>query len=250
MTGVSGGFRWAVLAILLASAAPACAVVGPSAPDDALASHAVMVLNRDGNAAGYCSAVVAAPAVLLTAAHCVPVGAALKAFYREPDGTPVLLGVADVERHPGYRPDAIRKRERSVDLALVHLSASLPARFSPAALGGSGPPTVPGARFRIGGYGLAREDAPATSGTFRVALLAARAPLSTLLLWAEDPQTRGAGACTGDSGGPVFAAEGDAVVAVTVWSAGRDRARCGALTQAIWLAPQQGWIDDVLARWR
>ena len=189
------------VAALFAATAPGRAMVGPSAEDAALASHAIMILSRSGAVAGYCSAVVVARAAVLTAAHCVPPGGALKLFFRDAAGAPVLLDVADVERHPGYRADAIRKRERSIDLALVRLPAPLPGRFEPATLGGSAPPPALGARFRVAGYGLSREDAPATSGTLRVATLAARAPASAVLLWADDPTGRGAGACTGDSGG-------------------------------------------------
>ena len=42
---------------------------------------------------------------------------------------------------------------------------------------------------------------------------------------------------------------GDAIVGVIAWSAGSGRAQCGALTQAIWLGPQRGWIDGVLSGW-
>lgn len=242
--------RAALVMASLAAAGRGAAVVGPSADGAALAPGAIMILTRSGSAAGYCSGVVAAPGAVLTAAHCVPPGAALKVFFRDAAGGPVLLDVAEVERHPDYRADAIRKRERSIDLALVRLPAPLPERFRPATLGGVRAATAPGTRFRVAGYGLGREGEAATSGTFRVATLAARAPLSGVLLWAEDPEGRGAGACTGDSGGPVFAGDGDAVVAVTVWSAGKEKARCGALTQAVWIEPQRAWIDGVLARWR
>lgn len=238
----------ACLALTL-SASSGRAVVGPTQDDAATARYAVMLLTRSGATAGFCSGVVVTPEAVLTAAHCAPPGAALKLFYRDGSDAPVLLDVAAVERHPEYRANAIRARERSIDLALVRLTAPLPDRFRPAALGGAEPPTAPGTRFRVGGYGLSREGLPASSGTFRVAALAARAPLSGLLLWAEDPDRRGAGACTGDSGGPVFAADSDAVVAVMVWSAGAGRARCGTLTQAVWLRPHLAWIDGVLVHW-
>ena len=83
----------------------------------------------------------------------------------------------------------------------------------------------------------------------RLATIAARAPVSDVLLWAEEPAGAGAGAGTGDSGGPVFAEQADTAVALTVWSAGKGKAACGALTQAIWLGPQLAWVDGVLARW-
>ena len=89
---------------------------------------------------------------------------------------------------------------------------------------------------------MTREDDGKSSGRLREGTLAAREPLSSVLLWAEDPLRRGLGASTGDSGGPVFAADGDAVVALTLWATGTGAAQCGAVTQALWLAPYREWI--------
>jgi secreted trypsin-like serine protease len=78
-----------------------------------------------------------------------------------------------------------------------------------------------------------------------------RAPLSTTLLWAEDPNKTGLGACSGDSGGPILSGDGAKVLAITTWSAGSGGGkRCGAVTQGPFVAPQRGWIDSVLRKWR
>ena len=232
------------LAACLGATNPAAAIVGSSRDSD-LADRLVMVLQRRGPAAGFCTGIVIGPRAVLTAAHCVPPGADLRIHYRDGSGAPVLLETAGVVRHPGYRADAVARRKRSVDLAVVTLPAPLPDRFRPAALSATAV-AAPGERFRIAGFGVAREGEAASSGQLREAELAARAPLSAVLLWIEDPSHRGAGACTGDSGGPVLDIRGD-VVALTLWSAGAAGKQCGALTQALWLAPYRDWIAGAAA---
>ncbi len=230
----------AVAAALIA-AHPAAAVVGPShEASGSTAASTVMVLQRRGPAAGFCTGIVLGPRAVLTAAHCVPPGADIRVHFKDPAGAPVLLPVASVVRHPGYRAEAIAKRERSVDLAVVTLPELLPDGFHAAALGTEAATAV-GTHFTLAGFGLAQEGDSRTSGRLREADLAARAPLSSVLLWLDDPTHAGAGACTGDSGGPVLDAAG-AVAALTLWSAGDGARRCGALTQALWLAPYREWI--------
>ena len=228
---------------LMAASPPARAVVGPSrSAVGEIRDSLVMVLQRRGAAAGFCTGIVVAPRAVITAAHCVPAGADLRVHFKDSQGAPVLLSVDRVSRHPGYRPDAIARRERSIDLAVLTLDADLPDRFRPATLASDGRARV-GDGFTVAGFGLSREGEASSSGTLREASLDARAPLSDVLLWAADPTRRGAGACTGDSGGPVVDASG-AVAALTLWSAGTGAKRCGALTQALWLAPYRGWIAE------
>ena len=234
--------------LTVGSTGPVAAVVGSSQPGSPLADSLVMVLNRSGREAGFCTGVVLAPTVVMTAAHCVPLGADLRVHFVAAGGAPVLLPVTDVERHPGYRADAIRTRQRSIDLALIRLRDPLPQRFVPVALSGDSA-TTPGERFTLSGYGVGREGDAASSGQLRSTDLAARLPVSSLLLWAEDPGRRGAGACTGDSGGPLTRLGETRVVALAVWSSGSGGRQCGDLTQALWLAPETGWIDTVLQSW-
>ena len=234
--------------LTVGSLGPVAAVVGSSQPGGPLADSVLMVLNHSGREAGFCTGVVLAPTVVMTAAHCVPPGADVRVHLPAPGGSPVLLPVTDVERHPGYRPDAIRTRQRSIDIALIRLRDPLPQRFVPATLSGSGA-TTPGERFTLSGYGVGREGDASSSGQLRSTDLAARLPVSSLLLWAEDPARRGAGACTGDSGGPLTRLGETRVVALAVWSSGSRRRQCGDLTQALWLAPETGWIGTVMQGW-
>lgn len=236
----------ALLVLTAGRAAPA--LVGASAPGDALASAVVMVLSRTAGAAGFCSGVVVAPNVVLTAAHCLAAPKDMRVHFRDETGKPVLMQIAASAVHPLYRAAAPQTRERSIDLALLRTALPLPGRFRAATLD-PGTPFAVGAAFRVAGFGVTREGVGASSGELRVERLEARAPLSSILLWAGDPAHTGAGACTGDSGAPVFAATSDIVIAVVNWAAGKGTRQCGDLTQAALVAPQRGWIDSVLRAW-
>jgi hypothetical protein len=239
----------AALAAILFASAPATALVGPSQEDPSFAPHLVMVLNRGVDRAGFCTGVVLSPRVILTAAHCVVATDNMRVYYRGPGGEPVLREIAATAVHPLFHPDAPAKRIVSIDLALIETSAPLDGRFSPAPLDESGVMAIGGA-LTIFGYGVAHEGDGKTAGTLRAAKLTARAPQSSILLWAEDPDHAGAGACTGDSGGPIVSVASGKVVAITAWSAGDGHSRrCGALTQGPLVAPQAGWIEAVMRRW-
>jgi hypothetical protein len=236
-------------ALVLMASGPAPALVGASAPGDALASAVVMVLSRWAGGAGFCSGIVLAQNIVLTAAHCLAAPKDMRVHFRDDTGSPVLMDVAGSAAHPLYRADAPKTRARSIDLALLRTAVPLPARFQAVMLD-NGTAIAVGSRFRVAGFGVTQEGAAASAGKLRVGLLEARAPLSSILLWADDPAHAGAGACTGDSGGPVFAATSDILIAVMDWAAGAGPRHCGDLTQAALVAPQRGWIESVLRDWR
>lgn len=237
-----------LLAALCALSIPstAGALVGPSQDGGALAAHTVMLLKRTGKASGFCTGVVLTRDIILTAGHCAH-GASDLAAYVSDGGAPTVIPVNGSVIHPEFRADAIKTRQRSIDLALVRLSKPLPASLSPARLSARQSVTT-GDTFRIAGFGLTREGDGRSAGTLRSGVIAARAPLSSILLWAEDPRHGGLGACTGDSGGPIFSEDGSEVVAVTVWSRGAGGKACGDLTQGALVGPQRAWIDQAMAR--
>ena len=243
-------FRFfAALATALACAAPAWAVVAAADENGRFANHVVMVLTRGGDKAGFCSGVVLTSRVVLTAAHCLRAIQDMVVYYRDETGRPVLLPVQAAAAHPLYRADAIVKRTVSIDLGLVETTAPLASRFAATPLAVGEGPAV-GEAAILAGYGVAREGDSKTGGALRSAKLQVRAPISHILLWAEDANHTGAGACSGDSGGPLFDAEGETVVAIVAWTSGSGAGHCGALTQGPLIAPQRDWIDSTLARWR
>jgi hypothetical protein len=229
------------MAALVAFQTPAAAIVGGAKDESPLARASVMVLSSKG---GVCSAVVVARDVVLTAAHCVTGAPEYRVHWRDEEKVPVLVKPAAKAVHPGYDAKAVTARRMSIDLALVRLPEPLPDRFAVATLTASVP--LPEAGITVAGWGMAREGDIRSTGTFRSAALRAVAPYgpSRILLWAEGD---GAGACQGDSGGML--AMGDTIAAVTSWSGGSGRRRCGSLTQGILVGPQRAWIDRVLEGW-
>ena len=227
-------------------AAPAQALVGPASEDGSHAANVVMVLKRSAHGAAFCTGVVVARDAVLTAGHCATRPQDLRILPGA--GGDALLEVSQVAVHPGYRPNAPKTRERSIDLALLRMAAPLPSALRPTQIDFA-PRIDVGLPFRIAGFGLGREGDERSAGKLREGTLVARAPLSSILLWATDPQKRGFGACTGDSGGPIFSDDGQRLVAITVWSTGEGRKACGAVTQGALLAPQRGWIESVLRSW-
>jgi hypothetical protein len=166
--------------------------------------------------------------------------------FRDERGAPVVMDVAATAAHPAYRADAAAKRTRSLDIGLVETKLPLPARFRAAALAGDSPPP-PGESVIVVGYGLSAERQPATGGELRAAKLLVREPKSTVLLWLEGNDGLG-GACAGDSGGPIFTADGETVVAITAWTEGVSGAKCGRLTQGVLVRPISGWISETVGR--
>ncbi|WP_198017175.1 S1 family peptidase [Methylocapsa acidiphila] len=226
----------------------AAALVGPARESTDLAPYVVVVLNRNGTSASFCTGSVIAQDVVLTAAHCVSTPDDTRIYLAGADSRPIMLEVASVAINPGYRPDAIKRRLVSIDLALLRLAEPLPTSFAPVELSKSAKAAV-GQSFRIAGFGVASENAGGTGGVLRQGVLVASEPRSAILLWLTDPNRAGLGGCTGDSGAPVFTKDAPLLVAVAVWAKGDRGHLCGALTQAALVAPQMDWVQNVLRAW-
>ena len=229
----------AVLALLaVVFPGPASAIVGgretPGAPE---ARSAVMVLTSNG---GMCTGVVVARDAVLTAGHCVDGVAKNLIHFLDEAGKTVLVETAARLVHPGYDPDAIRGRTRSIDLALIRTRDPLPARFTPASLSAAMPSG--GETLSLSGFGATRAGDRKSLGRFRIAMLPVVEPYgpSRILVWLNAPRI---GGCNGDSGGPI--SNGTGVLALAAWVKGTG----GGLTQGILLGPQRAWIDRTLGGW-
>jgi secreted trypsin-like serine protease len=238
--------RHAFLAAAFAGlAAPAAAIVGPARDGDGYADRIVMVLARQGQRQSVCSGVALAPRLVLTAAHCLSGSADTLIAVRD-EGRIVPITVSAVARHPGYDGAAVRARRVSIDLGLVETANPLPAGFKFADIADAAPPRD--APLVAAGFGVTREGGPMSDGHARAADLVVSEPLSKVTLWARDPKNSGLGACHGDSGGPLYSADGQ-LLAVVAWTNGVNGHGCGAITQGPLVAPARDWIAAVRARW-
>ena len=239
------------LALLVA--APAQAIVGGAAPSVEGAGRSVVTIV--GSRGNFCSGALIAPKLVLTVAHCVQPGATYKIVEYGADKEPRLHDVKNVAVHPGFDMRAMLARRATADVALLRLEAS-PQGKTAAALGVPQLPIAPGSRFTIAGIGVTVRGEGASGGTIRTADLIATGKPGTLQIRLVDPIALGAraglGACTGDSGGPVFEDRqgGPVIIGVISWSTGPNgSAGCGGLTGVTPLALYRDWILQTATRW-
>ncbi len=239
--------RALLLACSVLPCVPAAAMVGAtSAPPDAIARALVLIVGSRGN---FCTGAALARDLVLTAAHCVLPGADYKIVEYDSARQPQLRDVARVSAHPNFKVSELLAHRATADVALLKLAAPLTS-VTPAALGS--PATVaPGDTFMVAGLGVAVRHDGKSGGTARAATLAATGRPGTLQIRLHDPATQGAkaglGACTGDSGAPVFSATGGrpAIIGVVSWSTGpANTAGCGGLTGVTPLVRYRDWVTE------
>jgi secreted trypsin-like serine protease len=240
-----------LLLALIVSVSSAHAMVGgaPLAQPD-VARHIVLIVGSRGNS---CTGVVIAPEVVLTAAHCVPPGADYKWVDFDASNTPTLHGIAAIERHPNFSMKTFLNSRATADVALVKLAKPLPPKFAPTQLAAAPKTPLVGDRLLVVGYGLTVRGDGKSGGKVRTATLAVTGKPGNLQIRLIDPATAnarpGLGACTGDSGAPVFDAGG--VIGVVSWAtAPNNEDGCGGLTGVTPVALYRTWIVDTVARMR
>ena len=240
-----------VSALLLAT--PVHAIVGGGTPQtDGVARAVVTIVGSRGN---FCTGSVIAPKLVLTVAHCVQPGADYKIVDRGADGQPQLLNVRTVAIHPSFNMQAMQAHRATADVALLQLEIPLKGK-STVPVGAPNIPVQVGSRFTIAGIGVTVRGDGKTGGTIRVAALVATGQPGTLQIRLVDPVGQGTrdglGACTGDSGAPVFEDKqtGPAIVGVVSWSTGPNgSAGCGGLTGVTPLTLYRDWILQTARQW-
>jgi secreted trypsin-like serine protease len=250
--------RMKVLARVIAGStlllgAPADAIVGGGTPSaEGIGSSVVTIVGSRGN---FCTGALIAPRLVLTAAHCVQPGATYKIVEYGADRQPQLQDVKSVAVHPSFNMQAMTAHRATADVALLQLEAP-PKGKNASVLGVPQVPIVVGSRFTIAGIGVSVRGQGSSGGTVRVAGLVATGQPGSLQIRLVDPVGQGTrdglGACTGDSGGPVFEQQqgAPAIIGVISWSTGPNgSAGCGGLTGVTPLTLYRDWILQTARQW-
>ena len=236
--------RAALSACVMLSSLPAAAMVGGAgAAPDSIARSIVLIVGSRGNS---CSGVALASDIVLTAAHCVLPGAEYKIVEFDSARQPQLRDITRITAHPKFDLKTMLAHRATADVALLKLAAPLrdaePVAIGPAMT------VAPGDAFTVAGYGVAVRGDGKSGGTIRAASLVATGRPGNLQIRLVDAATQGdkagLGACTGDSGAPVFAMNGaPAVVGVVSWSTGPgNTGGCGGLTGVTPLFLYREWV--------
>lgn len=211
----------------------------------------VTVVGSHGNV---CTGSLIAQNIVLTAGHCITPNTS----YRVVDSTtqpPRLITISKVATHPQFNMQTMLAHRATADVALLLLPAPVPKK-EPAHIGVPRTPIAPGSRFTVAGIGVTAAGSDAGIGTVRTAALSVTGRPGTLQMRLVDPTTDnkrgGMGACTGDSGAPVFEDQDGRtmIVGVVSWSTGPGNSDgCGGLTGVTPLTLYKDWIVKTVQNW-
>ncbi|ACA18781.1 peptidase S1 and S6 chymotrypsin/Hap [Methylobacterium sp. 4-46] len=193
--------------------------------------------------------------LVLTAAHCVMHRAGYWVVVTDRGFRQRRLRAVAAAMHPDFVSGTTPEDQPGTDLAILKLSERLGPDFQPLTLRGGGGISA-GDPVSIAGYGVVAENRRGTARVLRQARLVSLGDLqvaNTVTVVADRrslAETAGAGACLGDSGGPILKGSAGSyqLVGVVSWSSGaaqqgRVRTACGGFTAVTPIARHTDWIS-------
>jgi secreted trypsin-like serine protease len=251
-------FRVFMLTVVVAlgAASPALAVVGGTVSRDVGGARA-STLRVETSRGELCSGAAIGPELVITAAHCLMGGGSVSVVSLDTRFRARRHTVAAILPHPSFVPGTTPRTQPGADLAILRLAAALPRDIEPLSLGGG---LWQGETVTMAGFGLAIENNKKTARRLRETRLVNAGSYTTAntVKVAVDVEARGetpgAGACRGDSGGPVLRGRASSrdLVGVVSWSSGplnsRVRRICGGFTAITPISEHRGWITEASQR--
>ena len=240
-----------IAGLALLAGTPADAIVGGAAPSgEGIGRSVVTIVGSRGN---FCSGTLIAPDLVLSAAHCVGPGATYKIVDYTTDRQPLLRDVKNIADHPGFSMQTMLAHRATADVSLLQLET--PKR-NPSPIGAPRMPLAAGNAFTIAGVGVTVRGDGKSGGVVRSADLAATGQPGNLQIRLVDAAAGGTraglGACTGDSGGPVFEVQNGkpVIIGIISWSTGPNgTGGCGGLTGVTPLTLYRDWIVQTARQW-
>jgi hypothetical protein len=237
---------------LMAAAMPAHAVVRGEVTRDPNGARASVVRVESSNGE-LCSGALIASDLVLTAAHCVMDRTNYRVVAVDRGFRQRTVRAVAAAMHPAFVPGTTPRSQPGVDLAILRLEAPLGADFMPLDPRQTGS-VDRGQPVELAGFGISGEGQGKTARVLRRTRLVSLGTLQvanrvTVVADSERlANTAGAGACRGDSGGPILAGGPGSyqLLGIVSWSSGaldtRTRSACGGLTAITPIAEHASWI--------